>query len=83
VYKSALKRTRDEPDIKTVEAAHLYAVQAVTAKIARSEYRHLNGAIQNVPSEEELEEDMEIVEEEEEVILAVASALLFSGVVHI
>ena len=83
VYKSALKRTRDEPDIKTVEAAHLYAVQAVTAKIARSEYRHLNGAIRNVPSEDDEEMKRMEIEEEEEVLSAVSTALLFSGIVHI
>ena len=52
VYKAALKRSITNESITSVEMAHLHAVQAVTADIARNQFRHsLCGAIRNVPEE--------------------------------
>jgi hypothetical protein len=68
VYKANLKRSIRDPNITNVDMTHLSALQAVTPKIARAEYRHLRGAIRNVPDEE--------TEEDEEVEVAVAVAVV-------
>jgi transposase len=68
VYKAALKRSITNESITSVEMAHLHAVQAVTADIARNQFRHsLCGAIRNVP-----EERGETAKTEEVLIIAAA-----------
>ena len=80
VYKSDLRRTtggrrgRHQDYITSTEEAHLHAMQAVTPEIARAEYRHLRGAIRNVPSDNQAEEE----EEENEAVAVVIAVLLLS-----
>ena len=75
VYKADLKRYNNDIGIRTVEMAHLHAFLAVTPKIARAEYRHLRGAIRNVPNENS---DKEQQEEEEAVALAAALVVIYT-----
>jgi transposase len=73
VYKADLKRHNSDRDIRTVEMAHLHAFLAVTPEKARAEYRHLRGAIRNVPKENSDREQ----EEEEAVALAAAVVVIY------
>lgn len=68
VYKADLQRHRNDPDIRNVEQAHLHALQAVTPQKARNEYRHLRGAIRNVPKEDDAVEN-----EEEEIAVSIVA----------
>ena len=66
VYKAALKRCSRDSDIKSVAMAHLHAMRAVTPEKARQCFRHLKGAIRNVPDEEEVVKQREKAKEEED-----------------
>lgn len=77
VYKADLKRCRRHPDINSVAMAHLHAVRAVTPEIALQCFRHLKGAIRNVPDRMDEERRRKAQEEQDDVaISAVVMAII-------
>lgn len=75
VYKAALKRCSRNVEITSVSMAHLHAMRAVTPEKARQCFRHLKGAIRNVPDERDEEQERRRKAEEDEDDAAVSIVL--------
>ena len=70
IYKEELKSSIHVVNICSVQRAHLNACQAVTPAHARHTYRHLGGAIRNVP------DAVDVNNEDEEAFFSAAALLI-------